>query len=158
MGYTIPDYILRQTDASLNQVSVSNNSSIRALVQNNLTNQTHAQLIRGPKSMGTLLANAGDPPVSSQQDPAPASGDPYFDGGYNTERWGSSDSGLVDAIQIETNFDGVRNSTANINKFADSLARVIKSYIESHYFLSTATIITSASSGNWSNPAHGLTG
>lgn len=158
IGYTLTDATLRQNDNYLNQASVSNSSSIRALTQNNLTNQTHAQLIRGLKSFGTLLANAGYPTVPAQQDPAPASGDPYFDGGYNTGRWGSRDSGVVDAIQIETNFDGIRNTTAGINKFADSLARVIRTYMETHYFLGITPVISAGNGGNWSAPVTWIDG
>ncbi len=133
LGYTLTANTLRQSDAVLNQTSTINNSSIRYLTNNNLTTQTHAQLIRGTKAFGTLLTNAGYPTVPSQQDAYPQISEAYFDGGYNTQRWGSSDSSTFDAIQIETNYTGVRNNTNNIKKFADSLAVVIKRYIETNF-------------------------
>ncbi len=58
---------------------------------------------------------------------------PYFDGGYNTARWASRDSGTIDGFQIETNYTGVRDNAANTRKFTDSLAVVIKRYMDYHF-------------------------
>jgi hypothetical protein len=132
IGYLLTDSELRSSDTYLNSNSAVNNSSIKKLIGNNLGNVNHVELLKGATAFGTMMANIGYPSVPSQQDPAPLSTDEYFNGGYNTARWGSRDSGLIDGFQIETNFTGVRNSTANIKKFADSLAKVIKKYIETH--------------------------
>ncbi len=130
IGYLLSASDLRASDTYINSASTVASSSIRSLVANNNNNFNHVQLLKGTTAFGTLLANAGYPSVPSQQDTAPAAADEYFNGGYNTLRWGSTSGGLLDALQIETNFTGVRNTTANIKKFADSLARVIKRYIE----------------------------
>jgi hypothetical protein len=91
-------------------------------------------MIRGEFALGTLLAARGYPSVPSQQDVAPASIDPYFDGGYNTVRYGSRDSMTIDAIQIECNFTGVRNTAANRTAFATQSADALKIYLFKHYF------------------------
>jgi len=132
IGYLLTDSELRSSDTYLNSNSAVNNSSIKKLIGNNLGNVNHVELIKGATAFGTMMANTGYPSVPSQQDPAPLSTDDYFNGGYNSQRWGSRDSGMIDAFQIESNYTGVRNTTANIKKFADSLAKVIKKYIESH--------------------------
>ncbi len=135
IGYTLSATTLRLSDATLNTNSVVRNSSIRNLANNNLTNQTHAQLIRGANAFGTLLQSAGYASVPSQQDPWPNIDEDYFEGGYNTNRWSSADSGTIDGFQIETNYTGIRDSYSNMRKFADSIAVVIKKYIEQHAIL-----------------------
>lgn len=137
LGYLIDESELRLSNTYLNQTAVVNNSSIKKLVSNNTNNYTHAQLLRGTYAFGTLLANAGYPSVPSLQDPYPQIGDAYFNGGYNTLRWGSRDSGTIDAFQIECNNIGVRDNYTNIKKFADTLAHVIKRYIELHIMTAT---------------------
>ncbi len=132
IGYLLTDAELRSSDAYLNSVTAVSNSSIKKLIGTNLGNVNHVELIKGANAFGTMMGNSGYPSVPSQQDPAPLSTDDYFNGGYNTVRWGSRDSGLIDGFQIETNYTGVRSSTTNIKKFADSLAKVIKKYIETH--------------------------
>jgi hypothetical protein len=102
-----------------------------------------------------MMANSGYPSVPSQQDPAPLNTDDYFNGGYNTVRWGSRDSGFIDGFQIETNYTGVRSTTTNIKKFADSLAKVIKKYIETH-ILTPAQLAQCQATTGFFNLSQGL--
>ena len=63
---------------------------------------THSDLLKGTQSFGTLLENKNFPSVPSLNDPYPNVGEPYFVGGYNTQRHGSQgNDGTIDAIQIE---------------------------------------------------------
>ena len=133
LGYNLSGATLRSTDNVLNQLATTNTSSIKNLSANNPTKQTHAQLINGAVAFGSLLTNAGYSSVPSLQDRSPASTDDYFSGGYTIERWGSRDSGYVDAIQIETP-SSFRDTDLHRKKFADSLAVVIKKYLDLHYF------------------------
>lgn len=133
LGYNLSGSTLRGTDNGLNASSVVKGSSIKNLSAHNLTLQNHAQMIRGNAAFGTLLQSAGYSSVPSQQQPAPASVDDYFSGGYNIERWGSKDSGYLDAIQIETPYS-FRDTDAHRKRFADSLAMVIKRYLDLNYF------------------------
>ena len=71
----------------------------------------------------------------------PKAGDAYFRGGYNTERHGSSTDGSVDAIQIECNREGVRDTESNRLDFAMSTAEVIKQYLEAHYFYFKSSLV-----------------
>ena len=73
------------------------------------------------------------PAVPSQTDPFPIGTEPYFNGGYNTERYGSKLGGLIDGIQIECNWEGVRNTEANRMIFANATAKVLRKYLETHY-------------------------
>lgn len=132
LGYLISKTNLGLPDVTLSDTSYANSSSINFLAS--ISAQAFSDLLRGPSAFGTFLANRGYPSVPSQQDPAPGSNDPYFSGGYNTQRYGSRDSGVIDAIQIEHNMDGVRDSDSSRQRYADSLAVALDEFIRLHYF------------------------
>ena len=136
LGYLLTDDQLRLSDSILATPQYRSQISIKNLVANNLNNFNAAQLLRGAFSLGTLLAANGFPSVPSQQDVAPLVADLYFNGGYNTARHGSRDSTTIDAIQIECNFTGVRNTYDNRKRFATELAKALKVYLGKHYFVS----------------------
>lgn len=130
IGYLLTGANLRLSDSALNTPDYTTGSSIRYLTWNNLTNSTHATLLRGPQAFGTMLATAGYASVPSAQDPYPLSGESYFNGGYNTWRWGSRNGGRIDAFQIETNYTGLRDNATHIAAFGDTMAHVIMRYLQ----------------------------
>ena len=134
LGYLLSGSQLRQSDASLNTENLINQSSIRQLVLDNAAKRTHAELVRGESSLGGLMEKALYPSVPGTFDPSPRSSDAYFSGGYNTERHGSLLGGKIDAIQIECNFSGVRDSDASREFFAKELAGALLEFLELHYF------------------------
>lgn len=134
LGYLLSQSELQVTDSQINTSFYVAQSSIENLVGNNLGALEHADLLRGENSMGQLLADRGYPAVPSQLDPFPDSGEPYFNGGYNTNRYGSANGGTIDGIQIECNFDGVRNNLTNVNRFGDTLAVALVHFLQVHYF------------------------
>ncbi len=134
LGYLLTKSELQLPDASLNLGSQVAGSSIRRLALQNVTGTDHAGLLRGEYSLGTLLSDLGYPAVPSAADPFPDGADLYFNGGYNTARHGSQSGGLVDAIQIECNRTGIRDSLPNLLRFADSLSVALLNYLERHYF------------------------
>jgi N-formylglutamate amidohydrolase len=147
IGYLADATDLRLSDSVLSTPQYSRILSIKNLVLNNLNRFTAAQLLRGEFALGTLLGVKNFPSVPSQQDPAPQVADLYFNGGYNTFRHGSRDSTTIDALQIECNFTGVRNTYENRRRFAAELATTLKTYFAKHYFVNpincrTATIET----------------
>jgi N-formylglutamate amidohydrolase len=137
LGYLTTESDLRLSDATLATPQYRDKMSIKNLVLNNRNNFNALQLLRGEFALGTLLAANNFPSVPSQQDPAPAVADEYFNGGYNTGRHGSRDSTTIDAIQIECNFTGVRNTFDTRRAFATQLANTLKVYLGKHYFTST---------------------
>ncbi len=131
LGYLLSGAELRLSDATLNTITYIEESSIRTLVGDNVNGHTHAELLRGTNSFGTLLDNAGFASVPSINDPAPAIGDAYFSGGYNTVRHGSRDNGgNIDAIQIEMNRQAREFQTQAI---AEALATTAKQYMDYQY-------------------------
>jgi hypothetical protein len=98
LGYMLSASELAGTDAALNAPAMVQKSSIRTLAT--AGPRTHAELLRGQHSLGTLLEARGFPSVPSTQQPNPGS-DPYFSGGYNTGRHSSRNGGTIDGVQIE---------------------------------------------------------
>jgi len=130
LGYVLSKTTLQSSDSIINGITTS---SIKHLANSNLNNYTHSELIRGAGSFGTLCESKGYPSVPSLSTPFPLTADPYFGGGYNTARHGSSPGGTIDGIQIECN-SNLRFNAANRQDFADSLANIILEYLDLHYF------------------------
>ena len=103
------------------------------MINDNILGIDHSDLLRGPYSLGTLLDEKGLPSVPSFSDPFPLDDEPFFQGGYNTQRHGSrDDAGTIDAIQIEMNQD-IRFDTDKRLKLIDSLAYTSLEYYDRHY-------------------------
>ncbi len=133
LGYLLSDNAYELSDSMLNTNTYINRSSLKNLVSNNVSNSTHAQLLRGDFALGTMLGNAGFPSVPSKQIPKPDTTTNYFDGGYNTENYTSKVSGnIVNGLQIECNNAGVRDNAINRKRFADSLALTLINYLSYH--------------------------
>jgi N-formylglutamate amidohydrolase len=146
LGYLLFKSELQLADAVLDLPPYPGYTSILHLDSNNLADLSLSGLLRGNTSLGTMFANKGYPAVPSTQDPFPDGNESYFTGGYNTDRHGSRTGGTIDGIQIECNYNGVRNNQANYERFADSVAIVIVDYLQAHYFndfYNTQTVLLS---------------
>lgn len=133
LGYLLSSSDLRKSDSVLNSLPTNLKTSILNLRYSTLTSQPLSELIRGKHSFGSLINAKGFPTVPSDSIPFPLVGEPYFNGGYNTRRFGSQTGGTIDAIQIEHNWD-VRANPSIRARLADSLAQVILDFLELHYF------------------------
>lgn len=150
LGYLLTAADLRLTDGTLNAAFYENKSSIRALSQ--FSPLTFPQLLRGDSSFGALIADLGYPAVPCPDDPAPAVGDDYFNGGYNTVQHGSRDGGMIDGLQIESNYTGVRDSIANRTAFAQAIAQSLEELFATHYQINLRECLPSfwsGGGGNW---------
>jgi hypothetical protein len=119
-------------------------SSIRELGER--SRLTFDQLVRGDLSLGTLLQSRGYPSVPSTTNPnqGTVSGvyNPYFTGGHTVEIYGSkgSKSGAINAIQIECNYTGVRDSSSNRAAFAWALTDALDLYFPLHVGMKLNTL------------------
>ncbi|MGH7554678.1 MAG: hypothetical protein ACREMQ_16875, partial [Longimicrobiales bacterium] len=136
LGYLLSSTDLALPPAALN--ALANQSSIRALAARGPP--TFVELLRGANSLGSLLEAAGYPAVPSGPQPDPGA-EPYFSGGYNTGRHGSLDGGVIDGVQIEANFAGVRDTEANRALFAAALAQRFRAFFSAHYFSLEPTLV-----------------
>ena len=133
LGYLLTDSELELPDSILNTSQYVGYSTIQNLATSNIGGSTHSQLLRGSSALGTLLGNSGFPSVPSMQIPYPGTTTNYFNGAYNVANHTSYLTGnSANGVQIETNYTGVRNNTANRKKFADSLTAVLVKYLNIH--------------------------
>lgn len=130
LGYLLTGAELRLTDGALDPLLAS--TSV-ARLDSAGTGDRGAALLRGPRALGTRLAVAGYPSVPSASDPAPLDGQAYFNGGYNTARHGSRTSGPVDAVQIECNYAGVRDTAESRAAFAEALVTALLAFLDDQY-------------------------
>lgn len=139
LGYLVSGSNLQKNDSQLNALASA--SSIYNLTRPASGGHTLSSLLRGTHAFGTLLHQGGYPSVPSQADPYPQTADPYFNGGYITQQYGSSLGGKLDAIQIEHNMTGVRDTKANRIRYAQSLATALDVYLQRHYFGASITTL-----------------
>lgn len=140
LGYLLYDDELELSDNTLNTSQYINYSSIKNLATSNVNNYTHAQLLRGSYSFGTLLSNKNYPTVPSQNIPFPGTNSNYFSGGYITANHTSYDPGApINGLQMELNFTNIRDTPANRTEFAIAFAEAIIEYMNTHFNLSWNT-------------------
>ena len=125
--------------------SDKNSSCVRELA--NRTRVSFEELIRGSYSLGTLLDARGYPSVPSLALPNPGkdisgADNDYFSGGYTVETYGtmSPNTGTINAIQIECNYTGVRDSSTNRAAFAADLTDALDLYFPIHVGMNLNTL------------------
>ncbi|MBM3864707.1 MAG: N-formylglutamate amidohydrolase [Verrucomicrobia bacterium] len=92
-----------------------------------------ADLIRGPRSLGTLLAAGGLPATPSGPDPQPGN-QPFFAGGYIVQRHAAAaGTPKVDGLQIECPRAGVRDTPENRARFGRITAPVLLEFLRENY-------------------------
>ena len=131
LGYLLSGSELRLSDSLVG--TKLGTSSIARLGLDAGSGDRGAALIRGPNALGSLLVAASIPAVPSALDPAPASGQDYFNGGYTTQRHGSVGGAAMDAIQIEHHYAGIRDTPAARARYAAILAEAVTAFLERHY-------------------------
>jgi hypothetical protein len=138
LGYRLSGSELRLSDATLDgSTTYENKSSFRTFSQ--LSPLSFSAVLRGTTALGTLFATSGYPSVPSAQDPAPASGEPYFNGGYNTDVHGCNSGGNICGVQIEHHYTGVRDNADNRAAYAAALAEVYDVFLAQNFGLSLAS-------------------
>ena len=130
LGYLLRTPALKELKEDEGSESeIGGNTSVRNLLKDNPQLGLN-QLLTGENAFGTLMEQVGFPAVPSQGDPYPKEGEPYFNGGYNTRRYTAYDHPKVFGMQIEANFQGVRDSEENRKKFSDAFARSVTVYLD----------------------------
>jgi hypothetical protein len=144
LGYQLRGTQLDLSDATLDATKAYEDTASFKTMSEFDTAYSLSGLLRGSTSLGTLYANHGFPSIPSSSDPSPQ-GDPYFRGGYNSARHGCGveagplggvSGGNLCSVQIEANYTGVRDNSANWNKFGDATATVLDSYLSTHWGIS----------------------
>jgi len=142
LGYLLTSDELNTPDAALDaNVEAKERSSVRMLLQKPGTSLS--VLMRGPMSLGTLYAGVGFRSTPSAGDPGPGD-ERFFSGGYNTRRHGCSavaaglggrTDGAICGVQIESQFNGVRDKPENWKRFGDATATILGPYLSASWGL-----------------------
>jgi hypothetical protein len=151
LGYLLASTDLRLSNAVLDGTAAYEQKSAFATFSQS-SPQSFTTLLRGTPALGTLLTTGGYRSVPSAQDPAPLSGDAYFNGGYNTATHGCATAGSICGVQIEHHFTGVRDTAANRATYAAALARAYDVFLAQNFGISLAStsgeIIADNDNGN----------
>lgn len=133
LGYLLTRSDLEGSDASLDDVSAIQKSSLRTLAA--ASPLPFSTLVRGEGSLGALYEAEGYSAVPSPTRPHPTG--PFFSGGYNTRRHGCQRGGAICGYQLELNRVGVRDAPEHRAAFAEAHARVMEAFFALHFDLET---------------------
>tara|TARA_B100000989_G_scaffold220993_1_gene168757 strand:- start:391 stop:966 length:576 start_codon:yes stop_codon:yes gene_type:complete len=125
LRYLLSSSELRTDFLKINSSNLKNESSVKNLLDNDFYNLKLSDLLSGEFSMGTQLTPKGHESVPSKDCIAPKEGELYFSGRYNTEEYGSKGNGSVDAIQVELNMNGIRDTEENKTVFSKNFMGII---------------------------------
>ena len=143
LGYLLFDDELELPDNTLNTTTYINYSSVQNLVQNNVNNLSHAQLLRGSEAFGTLLSDLNYPSVPSQSIPFPGINTNYFSGGYITVNHTSFNSDApINGFQMELNYENIRDTPNNRKAFAIAFTQAYIQYMNTHFNVDWGTCKT----------------
>jgi hypothetical protein len=130
LGYLLEADLLFFSDDELNDDLFIEKSSIKNFIKK--SKYTFADVIRGKVSLGAMLEKHGYPSMPSPCKPEPK--DQYFfSGGYNTAVHAAKLEYNFNGLQIETYWEGLRDTPENINKFSKVFVEVLIDYLKLHY-------------------------
>jgi hypothetical protein len=130
-GYLLVNDILALPDSKLQ--AYQDQTSIKTLSK--FSKESFLQQLKGPHSMGSLMCAQGYDSIPSVKLPY-SSDDNYFEGAYDTIRYGSLEGGNISGIQIEFPYLGIRDSEENRKKCARTFVEVIRRFMQIHFNLS----------------------
>lgn len=126
-GYLLDNSILKLPDINLREFQ--SKSSIKTLSK--FSKESFIDQIKGPHSMGSLMCNDGFDSVPSIKLPY-ATDDNYFEGAYDTIRYGSLDGSNISGIQIEFPYLNCRDTQENRKRCAKVFVKSLIKFIEIH--------------------------
>lgn len=127
LGYLLSNRELKGEDKKVEKLKKK--SSIRKLADD--SKASFVELLRGDASFGALMQQRGFSSVPSPE--FPHAGDAkYFNGGYNTRRYGSWDGGKISGFQVECPRKSVRDTEKNRKAFAKAFASAVVEYLTLH--------------------------
>ena len=126
-GYLLDNDILRLHESELREHQQK--SSIKTLGE--FSQECFIDQLRGPHSMGSLMCNSGYDSIPSVKLPYASDGN-YFEGAYDTIRYGSLKGGNISGIQIEFPYINCRDTQENIQACAKAFAQSLIKFMQIH--------------------------
>ncbi len=131
LGYALDAKQLNRSDAAFDASGVIQLSTLRDLHAR--LGGSAATLLRGPGSLGDLLATGGLRATPSPAEPQPGDG-PFFSGGYIVRQHAAEPATTrVDGLQIECPRPGVRDTPENRARFAKITTAALTVFLKSRY-------------------------
>ncbi len=137
LGYNLDAAQLNRSDADFDRSGLIALSTLRDLHARRGGNA--AELLRGPRSLGSLLTERGLRAVPSAAEPQPGR-EPFFSGGYIVRRHAAAPATpKVDGLQIECPRPGVRDTAENRARFARIAAEALLVFLREQYAFAPGT-------------------
>jgi N-formylglutamate amidohydrolase len=131
LGYGLGARSLNQSDADFDALGLIALSTLRDL--HTARGGSAARLLRGPHSLGALLAERGLRAVPSPPEPGPGD-NPFFSGGYIVNTHAAAPATTkVDGVQIECPRAGIRDTAENRERFARTTAEALLVFLREQY-------------------------
>jgi len=131
-GYLEFGYLLFNDTLALHESFLKeyqDKSSIRTLSK--FSPESFIDQLRGPHSMGSLMCTLGYDSIPSIKLPYATDGN-YFEGAYDTIRYGSLKGGNISGIQIEFPYKNIRDSDKNRKKCAKAFVESLVKFMDIH--------------------------
>ena len=134
-GYLLFNDVLKLEDSHLE--FHQDQSSIRTLSK--FSNESFLEQLKGPHSLGSLMCDKGYDSIPSVKIPYATDGN-YFEGAYDTIRYGSLQGGNISGIQIEFPYKNIRDTKEHRQKCAKSFVESIIKYMKIHFMIDLKSI------------------
>ena len=139
LGYALGADELNVSDTALNNPGYARMSTLRTLLLSR-PGVPFSDLLRGPRSLGSLFVDRAVPAWPSSTYPSPGTAD-FFDGGHIVRTHSCIlDNDTVHGVQIESHYTGVRDSSASRASFANAFSQVLQPYLYHNYGYSLGTL------------------
>lgn len=136
LGYLLDGEVLSLSDNDIDDPFFVQNSSIRNLAAH--SEYSFSNLIRGEVSFGAILSKSGWEVLPSPLQHEPTS-EKYFAGGYNTTIHAAPEKYNFNGFQIETHWDGLRDTDENMKRFCTDFVYALRDYLMLHYKIDITT-------------------
>ncbi|MCD6172742.1 MAG: hypothetical protein J7J96_03000 [Sulfurimonas sp.] len=127
-GYLLFNDMLKLEDSHLEDYQ--NQTSIRTLCR--FSSESFLEQLKGPHSLGSLMCNEGYDSIPSMKIPYAIDGN-YFEGAFDTIRYGSLQGGNISGIQIEFPYKNIRDTKEHRQKCASSFVKSIIKFMNVHF-------------------------
>ena len=127
-GYLLYNDVLKLADEHLQMHQ--HQTSIRTLCK--FSPEPFLAQLKGPNSLGSLMCDEGYDSIPSAKIPYATDGN-YFEGAYDTIRYGSLKGGNVSGIQIEFPYLNVRDTPEHRSRCAKAFVKSIIKFMDVHF-------------------------
>ena len=127
-GYLLLNDVLKLNDNQL--AEYHEKTSIKTLSK--FSKESFLEQLKGPHSLGSLMCDEGYDSIPSTKIPFATDGN-YFEGAYDTIRYGSLQGGNISGIQIEFPNINIRDTKEHRHKCAKAFVKSIIKFMHIHF-------------------------